>query len=175
MRRALVIGFVAAFFLPVFPCSMVKIGGEQALAVRQVAGTIVGNGEIRLMGRSHDGGRVSTPVPGAAISLAHREDVKVIRDQNNERQTKLMDWKCGKPFATTTSDAQGKFEIPAATGRYCLQITGPTAKSDAEVQMRSGFIFDVSPHAADRPILADITPLWPDCSGGSSIKLAAQQ
>lgn len=171
MRRLSIIGFVGAFSLHVFPCSRVTIGGEQVLAVRQVAGTIVGNGRIDLMGASHDSERISHPVSGAAISLAHRTDLKVIREHKST-QGRLMDWKCGEPFATTTSDARGKFEVPAAAGKYCLQIVGPPPKSDTEVQMRSNFIFDVSSDAANRPILADITPSWPDCSGGSSIKLA---
>jgi len=175
MRRALIIGFVVAYILPLFPCSIVTIGPETVLAVHQVAGTIVGNGRIDLMGSSHDAERISRPVPGATVSLSHREDTKVIRDRSNGNQIKLMDWKCGQPFATTISDERGKFAIPAAAGKYCVQMIGPAPKSEAEVQMRAGFIFDVSSNAADRMILADMTPRWPDCSGGSSIKLLDQR
>jgi hypothetical protein len=175
MRRAFIVGLVAVPFLAVFPCSIVTIGGETVLAVHQVAGTIVGNGRFDLVGHSHDSERISSPVSGATVSLSHREDTKVIRDQSNGNQIKLMDWKCSQPFATTISDKEGRFEIPAAAGKYCVQITGPAPKSEAEVQMRAGFIFDVSSNAADRLILADITPRWADCSGGSSIKLADRQ
>lgn len=169
MRRTFIVGVAFWITTSLYPCNIVKLAGEEALSVRRVTGTVIGSGSIDLMGKMHDTERKSAPVTGAVVLLRLRTNT--ISDQ--ETHSKLLSWNCGKEIVRVTTNTRGEFAMPSEAGEYCLDITGPAPNSERKVRMHSRFVINVSREALDQPILADITPLWPDCSGGGSLKLAS--
>jgi hypothetical protein len=172
---------------------MVMIGGSTPTAVGQLSGTVVGSGRISLMGHSHDEERCSIPVPRATISIKTRADTAFFKkgEIKYPRGTKhsagnLKEWKCGSEVSAVKTDQSGNFTIVGIQpGKYCVDITGPQPENDNECGSFSGvtgvcnplnasFLIDVIPSAPKATLIADISQLWPDCSGGSSLKLRTQ-
>ena len=172
-----------------YPCSMIVIGGYAPTAVRQLSGTVVGSGRISLMGRSHDEERRSITVPGATISIKTRIDtaffkkgeVKYPRGMKHSAEN-LKEWKCGSEVSEVKTDQAGNFTIIGIQpDKYCLDITGPQSDNDNEcgshaesgvcLPLNASFLIDVIPSAPKATLIANISPQWPDCSGGSSLKL----
>ena len=98
----------------------------------------------------------------------------------------LKEWKCGSEVSEVKTDQAGNFTIVGVQpGKYCVDITGPQPENDNECGSHNGmtgacnplnasFLIDVIPSAPKATLIADISPLWPDCSGGSSLKLRTQ-
>jgi hypothetical protein len=71
-------------------------------------------------------------------------------------------------------------------GEYCLDITGPPQKDNEYssygvesgtkvcIPLHESFIINVIPSAPKTKLIADISLRYPDCSGGSSLKLTPQ-
>ena len=179
-----------------YPCNIVMIGGYTPTAVRQVSGalsgTVVGSGRWDLMGHNHDEERRSITVRGATISVKRRTDTAFFKKSEikyppgmKHSAGNLKEWKCGSEVAEVTAGEAGNFTISRLeTGKYCLEITGPKPENDNEcgsynvvsgtkvcVPLHASFIIDVIPSAPRAALIADISQLWPDCSGGSSLKL----
>ena len=176
----------------VYPCDIVIIGGVKPTAVRQgqLSGTVVGSGRIDLMGKSHDEERSSITVPGATISIRSRTDTEFFKKGKvhfppgvKPSGGNLKNWQCGSAVLEVRADQAGQFKISQLKpGNYCLDITGPQPENDDECGSRNGmtgvcnplsasFIIDVMPSAPQATLIADISPRWPDCSGGSSLQL----
>lgn len=183
-----------ALLLPgsVYPCDIVIIGGVKPTAVRQgqLSGTVVGSGRIDLMGRSHDEERSSITVPGAMISIRSRTDTEFFKKGEvhyppgvKPSGGNLKNWQCGSAVLGVRTDQTGQFKISQLKpGNYCLDIAGPQPENDGECGSRNGvtgvcnplsasFIIDVMPSAPKATLIADISPQWPDCSGGNSLQL----
>jgi hypothetical protein len=175
-----------------YPCSMIVIGGYKVDAVRQLSGTVTGSGRWSLMGHSHDEERRSVTVPGATISVKARTDTAFFKrgEIKYPRGTKhshgnLKEWKCGSEVSEVKTDQAGNFTIIGIQpGKYCLDITGPepanddecgshNAESGARNPLNASFLIDVIPSASKATLIADISNRYPDCSGGSSLKLTA--
>jgi len=176
----------------VYPCDTIIIGGFKPTAVRQgqLSGTVVGSGRIDLMGKSHDEERSSITVPGATISIRSRTDTEFFKKGEvhyppgvKPSGGNLKNWQCGSAVLEVQTDQAGQFKISQLKpGNYCLDITGPQPENDDECGSRNGmtgvcnplsasFIIDVMPSAPKATLIADISPRWPDCSGGSSLQL----
>jgi hypothetical protein len=173
---------------------MVVIGGYTPTAVRQLSGTVIGSGRLDLMGHSHDEERRSITVAGATISVKSRTDTAFFKRGEvkyppgmKHSAGKLKEWKCGSEVAQVKTDQAGNFtSIRLEPGKYCLDITGPQPENDNEcgahnvvsgtdvcIPLNASFIIDVIPSAPKATLIADISQRWPDCSGGSSLKLRA--
>jgi hypothetical protein len=133
-------------------------------------------------------------VPGATISVKSRTDtaffkkgeIKYPRGMKHSAGN-LKEWKCGSEVSAVKTDQAGNFTIIGLeTGKYCLDITGPQPENDNEcgsynvvsgtkvcIPLNASFIIDVIPSAPKATLIADISQRWPDCSGGSSLKLRA--
>jgi Prealbumin-like fold domain len=171
---------------------MVVIGGVTPTAVGRLSGTVVGSARISLRGHSHDEERRSITLPGAAISIRTRTDASFYkkREIKYPRGTKhnaglLKDWKCGDEVSTVKTDPAGNFTIPEIPpGKYCVEITGPPITNDDDCGSHGGsgacnplseaFLVDVISSAPSGTLVADISQRWPDCSGGSSLKVRMQ-
>lgn len=170
------------------------IGGSTPTSVRQLSGTVTGSGRIDLMGHSHDNERRSITVSGATISVKTRTDtaffkkgeIKYPRGMKHSAGN-LKEWKCGSEVSTTKTDEAGRFTIPPlAPGKYCFDVTFPQPKNAKEcgsynmvngqqvcIPLHASFIIDVIPSAPKTTLLVEISQLWPDCSGGVSLKQEA--
>jgi len=176
----------------VWPCSTIIIGGFKPTAVRQgqLSGTVVGSGRVGLMGKSHDEERSSITVPGATISIRSRTDTEFFKKGEvhyppgvKPSGGDLKNWECGSAVLEVRTDQAGQFKISQLKpGNYCLDITGPQPENDDECgsfnaatgvcnPLSASFIIDVMPSAPKATLIADISPGWPDCSGGSSLQL----
>ena len=197
-RYSGIVGLALLISQALYPCSLVMIGGYTPTAVRQVSGTlsgtVIGSGRWDLMGHSHDEERRSITVPGATISVKSRTDtaffkkgeIKYPRGMKHSAGN-LKEWKCGSEVAEVKTDQAGNFAITGLeTGKYCLDITGPQLKNVDEcgsynvvsgtevcIPLHASFIIDLIPSAPKAALIADISQRWPDCSGGSSLKLRA--
>jgi hypothetical protein len=177
-----------------YPCSIVMIGGYTPTAVGQLSGTVIGSGRFDLMGHSHDEERRSINVPGATISVKTRTDTAFFKKREikyprgmKHSAGNLKEWKCGNEVAEVKTDQAGRFTITGVEpGKYCLDITGPQLKSVDEcgsynvvsgtrvcIPLHESFIIDLIPSAPKTALFADISDRYPDCSGGSSLKLRA--
>jgi hypothetical protein len=176
-----------------YPCSTVIIGGFTPTVVGQLSGTVVGSGRISLMGHNHDEERRSIIVSRATISIKTRTDtaffkkgeVKYPRGMKHSSGN-LKEWKCGSAVSEVETDQAGNFTIVGIQpGKYCLDITGPRPENDDECGSYNGvngvcnalnasFLIDVVPSAPKATLIANISQQWPDCSGGSSLKLRTQ-
>ena len=197
-RRASIVSLALLLSQALYPCSMVVIGGYTPTAVRPVSGTlsgrVIGSGRFDLMGHSHDAEPRSISVPGATISVKSRTDTTFFKKGEikyppgmKHSAGNLKEWKCGSEVAAVKTDPAGNFTITGLeTGKYCLDITGPQPANDNECgshsvgsgrqvcnPLQASFIIDVIPSAQKASLIADISQLWPDCSGGSSLKLRA--
>jgi hypothetical protein len=158
------------------PCGMVTIGGERPLAVAQIGGTVVGSGHIDLMGKEHDQERQSLVVPGATVAVLYRRDLKFIEEADvpvgmEAAVGNLKEWRCEGEVTNTKSDTSGGFSIEQIKpGKYCLEITSPKSHAESEVSMHASFPVDVVMSAPKAKLTANISPRWPDCSGGQSLK-----
>jgi hypothetical protein len=188
-----IVSFALLLSQSLYPCSMVMIGGLTPTAVGRLCGTVVGSGRIALMGHSHDEERRSITVPGATISIKTRTDtaffkkgeVKYPRGMKHSAGN-LKEWKCGSEVSEVKTDKAGNFTIVGVQpGKYCVDITGPQPENDNECGSHNGmtgvcnplnasFLIDVIPSAPKAALVADISQLWPDCSGGGSLKLRTQ-
>jgi hypothetical protein len=191
------VGLAVLFSQALYPCSLIVIGGYAPTAVRQVtqmSGTVIGSGRVDLMGHSHDEERRSITVSGATISVKTRTDtaffkkgeVKYPRGMKHSAGN-LKEWKCGSEVSEVKTDQAGNFTIIGLeTGKYCLDITGPEPENVNEcgsynvvsgtkvcVPLNASFIIDVVRSGPKATLIADISRMWPDCSGGSSLKLRA--
>jgi hypothetical protein len=168
------------------------IGGYTPTAIRQLSGTVLGSARIDLMGRSHDQERHSIAVAGATVSVKARTDtaffkkgeIKYHRGMKHSAG-KLKEWKCGSELAAAKTDQGGNFTtIPLEPGKYCLDIIGPQLDNESEcgshsvlsgknvcVPLHASFIIDVVPSAPKAALIADISQMWPDCSGGAYLTL----
>ncbi len=175
----LVFALVWAPSLP--PCSIVTIGGPKPIAVKEVTGTVVGSGHYKLMGTSHNEERRAIVVPGATILLKARVDLEILTEEKLPADQKflaggLAKWKCEAQITQATTDAQGKFRLDTVPpGKYCVEIIGPPAVLEVAAQMRFSFVIDVTETAPDITLVADMTPLWPDCSGGPQLLVKEPQ
>jgi hypothetical protein len=185
-----VVSLVLLLSEALYPCSMVGIGGVTPTAVGLLSGTVVGSNRISLMGHSHDEERRSITVPAATISIKIRTDtaffkkgeVKYPRGMKHSSGN-LKEWKCGSEVSKVKTDQAGNFTILGVQpGKYCLDITGPQPENGNECgsyggmtgvcnPLNASFIIDVIPSAPEATLIADISQLWPDCSGGGSLKL----
>jgi hypothetical protein len=188
-----IVSFALLLSQALYPCSMVVIGGVTPTTVGRLSGTVVGSNRISLMGHSHDDERRSITVPAATISIKTRTDtaffkkgeVKYPRGMKHS-EANLKEWKCGSEVSEVKSDQAGSFTIAGVQpGKYCVDITGPQPENDNECGSHNGmtgacnplnasFLIDVIPSAPKATLIADISQLWPDCSGGSSLKLRTQ-
>jgi hypothetical protein len=187
------VSFALLLSQALYPCSMVTIGGSTPTAVGRLSGTVVGSGRISLMGHSHDEERRSILVPSATISIKTRADTAFFKkgEIKYPRGTKhsagnLKEWKCGSEVSAVKTDQSGNFTIVGIQpGKYCVEITGPQPENDNECGSYNGvtgvcdplnatFLIDVIPSAPKATLIADISLRWPDCSGGSSLKLRTQ-
>ena len=179
---------------PLYPCSIVILGGYSPTVVGQLSGTVIGSGRWDLMGHSHDEERSSITVSGATISVRPRIDTAFFKKGEIKfpRGTKhstgnLKEWKCGNEVAEVKTDLSGKFTIAGVEpGKYCLDITGPQLKNmddcgsynvvasrEVCIPLHESFIIDLIPSVPKATLIADISNRYPDCSGGSSLKLRA--
>jgi hypothetical protein len=188
-----IVSFALLLSQALYPCSMVGIGGVTPTAVGRLSGTVVGSNRISLMGYSHGQERRSITVPAATISIKTRTDtaffkkgeVKYPRGMKHSAGN-LKEWKCGSEVSQVKTDQAGNFTVVAIQpGKYCLDITGPQPESAKECSSYNGvtgvcnplnasFLIDVVPSAPKMTLVADISQLWPDCSGGGSLKLRTQ-
>ena len=191
-RHSIVLSLALLLCQVLYPCDIVIIGGYKPTAVRQVSGTVFGNGRFDLMGHSHDAERHSTLVPGATISVKARTDtaffkkgdIKYPRGMKHSAGT-LNEWKCGIEVAQLRADDSGTFAVPGIKpGEYCLDITGPPpgdpdacgihrveSGKNVCVPMHASFLIDVVRSGPKAALIADISPQWPDCSGGATLEL----
>jgi hypothetical protein len=188
-----IVSFALLLSHALYPCSLVMIGGSTPTPAKQLTGKVVGSGRVSLMGYAHDKERSSISVPGATVSIKTRTDTAFYkkREIKYPRGTKhnaglLKDWKCGDEVSTVKTGPTGNFTIPGIPpGKYCVEITGPQPENDNECSSYNGmtgvcsplnasFLIDVIPSAPKVTLIADISQLWPDCSGGSSLKLITQ-
>lgn len=189
------VGLAVLLSQALYPCSLIRIGGSTPTAVRQVrqmSGTVIGSGRFDLMGHSHDEERHSITVSGATISVKTRTDTAFFKKGEvkyppgmKHSAGNLKEWKCGSEVSQVKTDEAGNFTIVGLeTGKYCLDITGPEPENVNEcgsynvvsgtkvcVPLNASFIIDVVRSAPKATLIADISQLWPDCSGGSSLKL----
>ena len=193
-RRLGIVSLTLLISRPLYPCSIVIIGGYSPTTVRQLSGMVVGSGRFDLMRHTHDPERSSITVPGATISVRTRTDTAIFKKGEikyprgiKHSSGNLKEWKCGNEVLVATADQAGNFAIIGLQpGKYCLDITGP-AQNDNEcssysvelgtkvcIPLHESFIINVIPSAPKTTLIADISPLWPDCSGGSSLKLTPQ-
>jgi hypothetical protein len=188
-----IVSFALLLSQALYPCSIVMIGGLTPTAVGRLSGTVVGSGRISLMGDSHDEERRSITVPNATISIKTRIDtaffkkgeIKYPRGMKHSAGN-LKEWKCGSEVSEVKTDQAGNFTIVGIQrGKYCVDITGPQPENDNECGSYNGvtgvcnplsasFPVDVIPSAPKATMVADISQQWPDCSGGSSLKLRTQ-
>jgi hypothetical protein len=130
------------------------------------------------MGNSHDEERRVITVSGAMISVKTRTDTAFYKKGEIEyppgakpSEGNLKEWQCGI-VASAKTDQAGNFTIsPLKLGKYCLDITGLQPKDKTELLMHDSFIVDVVASAPKADLIANISPRWPDCSGGSSLTL----
>jgi hypothetical protein len=189
-RYFAMVSFALLVSQALYPCNLVMIGGFTPTAVGQLSGTVVGSGRISLMGYSHDEERRSITVPGATISIKTRTDtaffkkgeIKYPRGMKHSGGN-LKEWKCGGEVSNVRTDQAGNFTmIGIQPGKYCVDITGPQPENDNECGSYNGvagacnplnasFLIDVIPSAPKATLIANISQQWPDCSGGSSLKL----
>jgi hypothetical protein len=178
---------------PLHPCSIVILGGSSPTMVGQLSGKVIGSGRFDLMGQAHDKERSSITVPGATISVRPRIDtaffkkgeVKFPRDTKHSTGN-LKEWKCGNEVADVKTDQAGNFVvIGLPPGKYCLK-TSPQTQNDDEcsshssesgtqvcIPLHESFIINVISSGPKTKLIADISTRYPDCSGGSSLKLTA--
>ena len=175
-------------------CSIVIVGGYSPTAVGQLSGTVIGSGRFDLIGHTHDKERSSITVPGVTISVRTRIDtaffkkgeVKFPRGAKHSTGN-LKEWKCGNDVVDVKTDQAGNFAIIGLQpGKYCLEITSPQPQNDNEcgsysaesgakvcIPLHEFFIINVISSAPKTKLIADISPRYPDCSGGSSLKQTA--
>jgi hypothetical protein len=187
-----IVSFALLLSQALYPCSIIVIGGYTPTAVGQLSGTVVGSGRLSLMGHSHDEVRHSITVPGATISVKTRTDTAYfkkgeIKYPRGMKQSagNLKEWRCGTEVSEVKTDKAGNFTIVGIQpGKYCLDITGPQPENDNECgshnvgtdvcrPLNASFLIDVIPSAPKAILIADISPQWPDCSGGSFLTLKA--
>ena len=198
LRRHLsIVSFALLLCQALYPCSLIEIGGYSPTAVRQVrqmSGRVIGSGRIDLMGHGHDEERRSITVAGATISAKSRTDTAFFKKGEvkypkgmKHSAGNLKEWKCGSEVSEVKTDQAGNFTITGLeSGKYCLDITGPQPENDNEcgahnvvsgknvcIPLNASFIIDVIASAPKATLIADISQRWPDCSGGSSLKLRA--
>jgi hypothetical protein len=188
-----IVSIVLLLSQALYPCSIVMIGGFTPTAVGRLSGTVVGSGRISLMGDRHAEERRSITVPSATISIKTRTDTAFFKkgEIKYPRGTKhssgnLKEWKCGSEVSEVKTDQAGNFTIVGIQpGKYCLDITGPQPENDKECGSNNGvtgvcnplsasFLIDVIPSASKATLVADISQQWPDCSGGSSLRLRTE-
>jgi hypothetical protein len=165
-----------------YPCDMVVIGGVLPPVVTEVTGTVIGSWRM---------GVVGSAVPGATVSVQTRTDTEFFKkgEVKYPRGTKpsggnLKNWQCGSEISKTQTDRVGYFTMSVVKpGKYCLDIVGPpptdvstcvhNGQTDTCAASHASFVVDVAESAAKATLIADISQQWPDCSGGSSLKLRA--
>lgn len=165
-----------------YPCDTVVIGGVLPPVVREVAGTVIGSWRMGVPGSG---------VADATVSIQTRTDTEFFKKGQVKypRGAKpsggnLKNWQCGSEVSTTQTDRAGYFTISAVKpGKYCLDIVGPpptdvstcvhNGPSETCAAPHASFVVDVGESAAKATLIADISQQWPDCSGGSSLKLRA--
>jgi len=192
-RRFGTVSFALLLSQSLYPCDIVMIGGVTPTAVGRLSGIVVGSSRISLMGHSHDEERRSITVPGATISIKTRTDTAFFKKSEVKypRRMKhsagnLKEWKCGSAVSEVKTDQAGNFTIVGVQpGKYCVDITGPQPENDNECgsydgvtgacnPLNASFLVDVILSAPKATLIADISQLWPDCTGGSSLKLRTQ-
>ena len=192
VRRTSVLALALLLSRAIHPCSMVFVGGFTPTKVRQPSGTVIGSGRRDLMGREHDAERSSITVPNATVSVKIRADTAFFKksEVHYPAGTKhsaglLKEWTCGNEVSQVKTDAAGNFTFAGLEpGKYCLDITAPPAENVNDyasypveagnkvgIPLHASFLIDVSTSAPKATLTADISHLWPDCSGGSSLKL----
>jgi hypothetical protein len=193
-RRLRIVSLTLLISRPLYPCSIVIIGGYSPTTVRQLSGTVVGSGRFDLMGHTHDKERSSVTVAGATISVRTRTDTAIFKKGEvkypqgiKHLSGNLKEWKCGNEVSGATADQAGNFAIIGLQpGKCCLDITGPP-QNDEEcgsysvesgtkvcIPLHESFIINVILSAPKTKLIADISLRYPDCSGGSSLKLTPQ-
>jgi hypothetical protein len=179
-NRGIVISGLALLFSgSLYRCDIVAVGGVKPTAVRELFGTVVGSGRMDLMGKSHDEERSSITVAGATILIRSRTDTEFFKkgevhypEGMKPSGGNLKEWQCGSEVLEVRTDEAGQFKIShVKPGKYCLDITAPQAKDANRIPMHSSFIIDVVKSGPRATLIANISPQWPDCSGGSSLQL----
>jgi hypothetical protein len=177
MPRAAVAALALLLCRPLYSCSIVVLGGYSPTVVRNLSGTVVGSGRFDLMGKNHDKERHAIAIGDAAISIKARTDTAFFKKGEVQyppgvkpSKGNLKEWQCGAEVAAAKTGLEGNFAISTLQpGKYCLEITGPGPKDDSHVPMHESFLVDVVDAAPNGRLIADISPRWPDCSGGSSL------
>jgi hypothetical protein len=191
-RRTSVLVLVLLLSRAIYPCSMVFVGGFTPTKVRQPSGTVIGSGRRDLMGHQHDAERSSITVPNATVSVKIRTDTAFFKESEvhyppgtKHSAGLLKEWTCGNEVSQVQTDAAGNFTFTGLEpGKYCLDIIARPpenvndyasykveAGKEVGIPLHASFLIDVSTSAPKATLTADISPLWPDCSGGSFLKL----
>jgi hypothetical protein len=152
-------------------CSMVSFG-ELPLKLSAISGTVGGNSKYE------DASKPLRRLSGVRVQLLKRTDRKYSKDvvakklRGSLPPGMVWEWSCTDVVATSSSDDSGHFAFqPVDAGKYCLDFEGPEYTGN-HARMGSRFLLDVDATAKYRSVMADITPLWPDCSGGRKIGYA---
>lgn len=184
-NRSIVISWLALLLSgSVYPCNIVIIGGYKPTAVNEgeLSGTVVGSGRIDLMGKTHDEERRSITVGGATILIRSRTDTEFFKKGEvryppgvKASGGNLKEWQCGSEVLEVRTDQAGQFKIlQLKPGKYCLDVTAPQAEDANQIPIpHSSFIIDVVKSGPRATLIANISPQWPDCSGGSSTPVEA--
>jgi hypothetical protein len=187
-----VVSLILLVSRPLHPCSIVILGGSSPTVVGQLSGKVIGSGRFDLMGQAHDKEKSSITVPGATISVRPRIDtaffkkgeVKFPRDTKHSTGN-LKEWKCGNEVADVKTEQAGNFVVIGLPPcKYCLEITSPQTQNDDEcssyssesgmrvcIPLHESFIINVISSGPKTKLIASTR--YPDCSGGSSLKLTA--
>jgi hypothetical protein len=144
------------------------------------------------MGHEHDAERSSITVANATVSVKIRTDTAFFKESElrypdgmKHSVGLLKEWNCGSEVSQVKTDVAGNFTFTGLEpGKYCLDITAPPpedmndyasykleAGNKVGIPLHASFLIDVSTFAPKATLTADISFLWPDCSGGSLLKL----
>lgn len=112
-------------------------------------------------------------VPGATISVRLFKKSEVHYPPGVKPSGgNLKEWQCGSKVLRVQAGQAGEFTIlQLKPGKYCLDITAPKTKDANQISMPSSFIIDVIKSGPKTTLIANISPQWPDCSGGSFLQL----
>jgi hypothetical protein len=180
-RHAGTLGLTVLLARSLHPCSIVYVGGMTPTKIQQLSGTVVGDGRqqplVSSAGKAEWHSITVRSVPAAMISVKIRTDTAFFKKGEVQypagmkpSRGNLKEWQCGSEISTAKTDQAGNFTISRLDpGKYCLDITAqPTDKT--EILMHESFLIDLVASAPRNTLIADITPRWPDCSGGGSLR-----
>lgn len=175
------LGLTLLLSQPLYPCDIVYVGGMTPTKIQQLSGTVVGDGRqeplVNSAGKAEWHSIIVRSVPAAVISVKIRTDTAFFGKEEVQysagvkpSQGNPKEWQCGSEISTAKTDQAGNFTISRLDpGKYCLDITAQP-KDKTEILMHESFLVDLVAPAPKATLIADITPRWPDCSGGGSLR-----